>query len=72
MPLEVRQIGIRLQIGDGAERDGDGDGDGGGKRKSSPLDLLRGDNDDEDGGQVRLVEQCVEAVLAELARRAER
>ena len=66
MPLEVRQIGIRLQIGDGAERDG------GGTRKSSPLDLLRGDNDDEDGGQVRLVEQCVEAVLAELARRAER
>lgn len=67
MPLEVRQIGIRMQIGDGAECCDDG-----GKKKPSTLDLLKGDNDDEDEGQVRLIEQCVEAVLAELARRAER
>jgi hypothetical protein len=68
MPLEVRQIGIRMQIGDDA--DGAPAVDSGASR--SPLDLLRGANDDDESGEMRLVEQCVERVLAELARRSER
>ena len=68
MPLEVRQIGIRLQVGDGA--DGPSNDDQG--RRTSTLDLLQDDRGDGDADRVRLVEQCVEAVLAELARRAER
>lgn len=67
MPLEVRQIGIRMQVGEGP----------GPAANSAPaasaLDLLRADNDDDgDTGAARLIETCVEAVLAELARRSER
>jgi hypothetical protein len=68
MPLEVRQIGIRMQVGD----DADGTPAMDSEASSSTLDLLRGANDDEDSGETRLIEQCVERVLAELARRSER
>jgi hypothetical protein len=62
VPLEVRQIGIHMQVGDGVGQDERGDGE-------SQLDLAaRGDGKE----RARLIEQCVEAVLAELARRAER
>lgn len=68
MPLEVREIGIRMQVGDaGGGQDGGG-GDGGG---ASALDLLQSGGDG-GGERTRLIEQCVEAVLAELARRSER
>ncbi len=69
MPLEVRQIGIRLQVGDGGDGAGDDNQQG---RRASTLDLLEDGRGDGDADRVRLVEQCVEAVLAELARRAER
>lgn len=64
MPLEVRQIGIRMHVGDAGQ---DGAGDGGDRPVLEALG-------DEDGGADReqLIEQCVGAVLAELARRAER
>jgi hypothetical protein len=64
VPLEVRQIGIRMQVGDAAPN-----GAGDGEDKSSVLDLLA-DGDDDDRAQ--LIEECVAAVLAELARRGER
>lgn len=66
MPLEVRQIGIHMAVGDVGEAGGK-DRDGG---EDVVLDLLR--HDDDGGERARLIEQCVEAVLAELARRSER
>jgi hypothetical protein len=64
VPLEVRQIGIRMQVGESEPSGGD-EGEG----KSAVLDLLA-DGDDDDRAQ--LIEECVAAVLAELARRGER
>jgi hypothetical protein len=64
MPLEVRQIAIQMQVGGGRDRAPDtnvakiGGPACGGSRTAAE--------------QARLVDQCVEAVLAELARRAER
>jgi hypothetical protein len=64
VPLEVREIGIRMQVGE-AGQSGQGEaGDG-----ASPPDPLQGDGGE---ARARLIEQCVEAVLAELARRSER
>lgn len=65
MPLEVRQIGIRMQVGDAGDEGGrEQDGDG-----ASVLDLLQHGDDGRE--RARMIEQCVEAVLAELARRSE-
>ena len=63
MPLEVRQIGIRMSVG-GAGPGTGSEGGGGG----SALDLLKHDGDDA-GERNRMIQECVEAVLAELARR---
>ena len=62
MPLEVREIGIHMQVGEAGGQDEAGD-------EAALPDFSQGD-----GGAARaqLIEQCVEAVLAELARRAER
>jgi hypothetical protein len=65
MPLEVRQIGIQMQVGDAGDAGGQGQGGA-----PSALDLLP--NGDDDRERAQLIEQCVEAVLAELARRSER
>lgn len=62
MPLEVRQIGIRMAVGGPGPATGS---EGGG---SSALDLLKHDGDDA-GERNRMIQECVEAVLAELARR---
>jgi hypothetical protein len=62
MPLEVRQIGIRMSVGGTAP--GTASEGGGG----SALDLLKHDGDDA-GERNRMIQECVEAVLAELARR---
>jgi uncharacterized protein DUF5908 len=67
MPLEVRQIGIHMAVGDA----GEGAGESGSGADSSPLGLPDGGGD-ADEQRAKLIEQCVEAVLAELARRADR
>jgi len=60
MPLEVRQIGIRLSIGaDGEPAQGDANGD------DSELRLTRAERG-------RILEECVRAVLAELRSAQER
>ena len=63
MPLEVRQIGIRMQVGEPAgpafAKSGDGDGKGCGVGLSARE-------------RAAVVNDCVSAVLAELARRSER
>jgi hypothetical protein len=61
MPLEVRQIGIRMAVGD-VGADGD-------VSASDERDDQDGEEEDE---RALLIEQCVAAVLDELARRAER
>ena len=64
MPIEIRQIAIQMQVGDEP-------------RPPNPalpfhlIDMLDEPHEEEDA-QAELVERCVEAVLAELARRAER
>jgi hypothetical protein len=67
MPLEIRQIAIQMRV---AEDPGEVDEPAGPR---SIMDLC--DCDDEEGDeeekQAALVERCVEAVLAELARRSE-
>jgi hypothetical protein len=61
VPLEVRQIGIRMAVGD-AGADGEASA-------SDERDDQDGEEEDE---RALLIEQCVAAVLDELARRAER
>ena len=67
MPIEIRQIAIQMRV---AEDPGEVDEPTGPR---SIMDLC--DCDDEEGDeeekQAALVERCVEAVLAELARRSE-
>lgn len=67
MPLEIRQIAIQMRV---AEDPGEQDEP---SRSRSVLDLVDCDCDesDEEEKESALVERCVEAVLAELARRAE-
>lgn len=65
MPLEVRQIAIQMQVA--AANDCAPVGLSGAKRGAASRGGSGNAND-----QARLIEQCVEAVLAELARRAER
>ncbi|HEY5710407.1 MAG TPA: DUF5908 family protein [Allosphingosinicella sp.] len=62
MPLEVRQIGIRMAVG------GTGAASNSGGENNSALDLLKHEGDDA-GERNRMIQECVEAVLAELARR---
>lgn len=69
MPLEVREIAIRMEVGGGrdpcaaARRDSaDAEGD------DDVMALLTRGADD-DRRQAQLVERCVAAVLIELARR---
>ena len=69
MPLEVRQIGIRMEVAGGEE---DCCEEGEGKKKSPALALLDGHDGDDENDRLLLIEQCVNAVLAELERRAER
>ena len=66
MPLEVRQIGIHMAVGDV--------GEAGGKDRDRDEDVVLGllRHDDDGRERARLIEQCIEAVLAELARRSER
>jgi hypothetical protein len=61
VPLEVRQIGIRMAVGD-AGADGE-------SAASDERDDQDGEEEDE---RALLIEQCVAAVLDELARRVER
>jgi hypothetical protein len=67
MPLEIRQIAIQMRV---AEDPGEVDEPVGPR---SIMDLCDCDDDegDEEEKQAALVERCVEAVLAELARRSE-
>lgn len=61
MPLEVRQIGIRLNVGDGQIADGDGE--------AGPPGDGQGIDPAERAG---IVEDCVEAVLTALRMQSER
>ncbi|KRC78980.1 DUF5908 family protein [Sphingomonas sp. Root241] len=67
MPLEIRQIAIQMRV---AEDPGEQEEE---SRPRSVLDLVDCDCDegDEEEKEAALVERCVEAVLAELARRQE-
>jgi hypothetical protein len=67
MPLEIRQIAIQMRV---AEEPGEQEAPSGPR---SIMDLCDCDDDegDEEEKQAALVERCVEAVLAELARRGE-
>ncbi|TGX54129.1 hypothetical protein E5A73_08385 [Sphingomonas gei] len=66
MPLEIRQIAIQMRV---AEDPGEADEPSGPR---SIMDLCDCDDEgDEEDKQAALVERCVEAVLAELARRSE-
>lgn len=67
MPLEIRQIAIQMRV---AEDLGEQEEE---SRPRSVLDLVDCDCDegDEEEKETALVERCVEAVLAELARRQE-
>jgi hypothetical protein len=66
MPLEIRQIAIQMRV---AEDPGEQEEAESGPR--SIMDMVDCDCDegDEEEKQAALVERCVEAVLAELARR---
>jgi hypothetical protein len=67
MPLEIRQIAIQMRV---AKDPGEVDEPAGSR---SIMDLCDCDDEgDEEEKQTDLVERCVEAVLAELARRSER
>lgn len=67
MPLEIREIAIQMRVAEDA---------GEVEAPSGPRSIMElCDCDDEEGDeeekQTALVERCVEAVLAELARREE-
>ncbi len=63
MPLEVRQIGIRLNVGDS----GSGPADGGEQRPGSGG---RGEIDPSE--RASIVEECIDAVLNALRLQSER
>ncbi|NIJ20907.1 hypothetical protein FHS95_002599 [Sphingomonas naasensis] len=67
MPLEIRQIAIQMRV---AEDSGEAETPDGPR---SIMELCDCDDDegDEEEKQAALIERCVEAVLAELARRQE-
>jgi hypothetical protein len=68
MPLEVRNIAIQMRVDD---EPGGVAGDG--KAPHDPfLAMLGGEDDEPEEANAALIDQCVEAVLAELARRGER
>jgi hypothetical protein len=61
LPLEVRQIGIRLNVGD--EQDPDGDGGPGSSGDGQGIDPAE---------RAGIIEDCVEAVLTALRMQSER
>ena len=67
MPLEIRQIAIQMRVTDDPGEQDEPDG------PRSIMELCDCDDDegDEEEKQAALIERCVEAVLAELARRRE-
>lgn len=67
MPLEIRQIAIQMRVAEDAGEQEEPHG------PRSIMELCDCDDDegDEEEKQAALIERCVEAVLAELARREE-
>lgn len=63
MPLEVRQIGIHLNVGDGDQGQADDDSDSGLRAPAQGLDPSE---------RAEIVEECVEAMLAALRMQSER
>jgi hypothetical protein len=62
VPLEVRQIGIRLNVGDGGSQPADGG-------EASPGPARQGIDPSE---RSAIVEECVDAVLTALRMQSER
>lgn len=63
MPLEVRQIGIRLNVGDGGSQQADG---------GEAVRSLGGRQEIDPSERASIVDECVDAVLTALRMQSER